>query len=285
MTSALPSPSLQRLQRVGIPLGAIALTLLFVIAGFPYDRIRDTVASKAGQALRAQIRMAEFGPTLTLLGPGLQAKGLDIAFADGQRLAFESVRIRPAWSFSWLRGHPAFHVDLAAAEGRAIGTLSTGAEPGFDGVLEHVDLAKLPLEAALSGLSLDGIADARVDLQRTAAGPRGSLDITAKGGSIALPGMPVALPFETLTAKTELTETNLAEGLSVDLQGPMLTAQITGNVGQAAVLSMAKLDLQLRMKVVDPSLRPMLAGAGLRFAQDGSAEMHLMGSAGQPLLR
>jgi hypothetical protein len=57
MTTALPSPALRRLQHIGIPVGALLLTLFFVATGFPYDRVRDVVASKASLALRAQIRI------------------------------------------------------------------------------------------------------------------------------------------------------------------------------------------------------------------------------------
>lgn len=285
MTTALASPALRRLQRVGIPAGAVLLTLFFVALGFPYDRLREVVASRASQALHARIQMASFTPTLSLLGPGLRATGLDVTFADGGRFTADDARVRPAWSTSWLRGRPALHVDLRAAQGHAVGTLVLGAEPGFDGRLEEVDLARLPLEAALPGLSLDGTAHATVDLRRMPAGPRGSFDLTASGGSVALPGFPVALPFETLTAKAELTDEALARDLDVDLQGPMLTAKIRGTVGQAPLVAGAPLDLQLTMKVVDPSLRPMLAGTGLRFAPDGTAEMRLTGTIGRPLLR
>lgn len=285
MTLALPGLTLRRLQRFGIPVGAVLLTLLFVVTGFPYDRMRDVVASKAGEALRAEVRIVELGPALTPFGPALSAKGVDVAFAGGRRFTLESARVRPAWSLSWLRARPAFHVDLVAAQGRAVGTLVLGGEPGFDGSFEQLDLARLPWDAALGGLSLDGIAQARVNLRSTAAGPRGSVDIEAKAGSVALPGVAVALPFETLRAKTEVTEAHLAENLDVDLQGPMLTAAITGNVGPSPTVMNAPLELQLKMKVVDPALRPMLAGSGLRLGQDGTTEMRLTGTAGRPLLR
>lgn len=285
MSAVLSNPSFQRLQRIGIPVGAVLLTLFFVAAGFPYDRVRDLVAAQVGRALQAEVRMRSLGPSLSLLGPGVHVEGLDVALAGGQRLALDEATVRPAWSMSWLRGRPALHVDLAGPQGRAVGTLTLGAEPGFDGDLDQVDLSKLPLESALSGLSLDGIASGTLDLRRTGAGPRGSFDLEARGGSVALPGVPVALPYETLEAKGKLTDQLLAEGLEVALTGPMLTAQISGTVGQAAIPAAAPLDLALRVQVVDPSLQPMLMGTGLRFGQDGSAEMKLTGTAGRPMLR
>lgn len=285
MSAILSNPSLARLQRIGLPIGAVLLTLFFVAVGFPYDRVRDLVAARAGQALQARVRMASLGPSFSLLGPGVHVTGLDATLANGQRVTLDEATVRPAWSTSWLRGRPSLHVDVSGALGRAAGTLTLGAEPGFDGDLYDVDLAKLPLESALSGLSLDGIATGSVDVQRTATGPRGRFDLEAKGGSVALPGIPVALPFETLAAKALLTDQYLAEGLAVNLQGPMLTAQISGNVGQAPMPMAAPLDLQVRVQVVDPSLQPMLAGTGLRFGPDGSADMKLTGTAGRPLLR
>ncbi|MCC6640387.1 MAG: type II secretion system protein GspN [Deltaproteobacteria bacterium] len=283
--TALSSPALRRVQRVGIPIGAVLLTLLFVAIGFPYDRLRDVVAAKAGQALGAQIRMTSLAPAVSLAGPGVAVTGLAVTLADGRQLAIEKARVRPAWSPAWLRGRPALHVDVEAAEGHAVGTLVLGAEPGFAGTLSDVDLAKLPVAGMLPGLSLDGTANGDVDLRTTPAGPRGTIDLAAHGGSVALPGLPVALPFETLTARAELSDASLAGGVDVDLQGPMLTARLRGNVGRAPVVTNAPLDLQLQLAVVDPSLRPMLAGTGLRLAQDGSAEMRLTGSVGRPLLR
>lgn len=285
MTAALPSPSLQRLQRIGIPLGAVLLTLFFVAVRFPYDRIRDVVTAQASQALGAQVKVASLGPSFSLLGPGISVTGLDVLLPGGQRVQLDLADVRPAWSTSWLRGRPALHVDLAGPQGRAVGTLRLGDEPGFDGDLHEVDLARLPLESFIQGLSLDGIAEAEIDVVRTAAGPRGRVSIEATSGSVALPGVPVALPFETLKASTKLTDQHLAEGLTLDLAGPMLTARVSGNVGQSPAPIAAPLDLQLTLRVVDPSIQPMLAGTGLRFAPDGSAEMRLTGTAGRPLLR
>ncbi len=285
MAATLAGPVFGRLQRIGIPVGAALLTLFFVALGFPYDRVRDLASSTLSRVLGAPVRIGSLGPTLTVFGPGVRVTALEITFAGGRRVAVDDARVRPAWSLGWLRGNPAIFVDAVAAEGHAVGTVSLAGEPGFAGALSDVDLAKLALGDALAGVSLDGVASADVDLHQTAAGPRGSLDLTAVKGSIALPGLPVALPFETLSAKARATDTAVAEGLEVDLQGPMLTAQVTGSVGLAPTVTNAPLDLQVTMKVVDPSLRPMLGGTGLRFAQDGTARIRLSGTVGRPLVR
>lgn len=283
--AAAPNPTLRRAQRIGIPVGAVLLTLFFFAIGFPYDRLRDVVAAKAGALFGVQVRMASFVPTLSVFGPGVAASQLAITLPTGRQIAIERARVRPAWSTAWLRGRPALHVDLTAAEGHAIGTLVLGGEPGFSGTLSDVELASLPTAASLPGLSLDGTARAEVDLRATPAGPRGAIDVAAQSGSLALPGLPVALPFETFTATAKLTDAALASDLDVSLVGPLLSARVRGNVGQSPLPANAPLDLRVEVKVVDPSLRPMLAATGLRFAQDGTAEMRLSGSVGRPVLR
>lgn len=285
MAAVAPGSALGRLQRIGIPIGAALLTLVFVALGFPYDRLRDLAASAAGRALGTQVRIGALGPTLTSFGPGLRLTAVEVVLSGGRRVALESVRIRPAWSLGWLRGSPAFFVDVVAAEGHAVGTVSLGGQPGFDGTLADVDLAALALGDVLAGISLDGVASGDVDLHHTAAGPRGRVDLTASGGSVALPGLPMALPFETLSAKARATDAAIAEGLEIDLRGPMLTAQVTGTIAQSALVANASLDLQAAVTVVDPSLRPMLGATGLRLAQDGSARMRVSGTVARPLVR
>ena len=55
MALAPQSPALRRLQRIGIPVGFVLLTLAFVAAGFPYDRIRDVVAARASAKMRSPL--------------------------------------------------------------------------------------------------------------------------------------------------------------------------------------------------------------------------------------
>lgn len=281
----MPSPALQRLQRYGIPIGALLLIAFFVLLGFPWDRVRDLVASRAGSALGARVSLGGLGPGLSLRGPVLRADAVQVAWPDGDRLVLDRVAVRPALSLAWLKLDPALFVDAESDRGRAVGTLVLGEEPGFDGTLERVDLARLPLEAQLGGAALEGMAEVELDVWRSPRGPRGELQFEATAGSLALPGVPLALPYESLTGEARLTEEKLVDDLELDLRGPMLTALVTGDVGASPVMASAPLDLELRVQVVDPQIQPMLSGTGIRFGQDGSAEMRLLGTAGRPVLR
>ena len=153
-----------------IPVAAALLTLLFVVTGFPYDRLAPAVAARVSQVLGAQVSIASLGPSLSLLGPGVRASGLSVLWPDGSQLRLDSLRVRPAWSFAWLRGRPAFALRLAAPLGQVNGTLIVGSAPGFDGTVRDLELAKLPLQNLVPGASLDGKASGDLDLTNTPGG-------------------------------------------------------------------------------------------------------------------
>lgn len=268
-----------------ILIAATLLTLCFVAIGFPYERLAPTVAARVSQALGAQVSIESVGPSLSLLGFGVRASGMTVAWPDGSQLKLDSVRMRPAWSFAWLRGRPAVALRLAAPLGQADGTLVLGAAPGFDGAIHGLELAKLPLQGLVPGASIDGKASGDLDITTTPGGARGSFHVDARDGSVGLPNLPFALPYTTLRAEVRLTDAALAEISSLELEGPLLSMRASGSVGRAAVLLAAPLNLTVRIQAKDASVGPLLTAAGLRLGADGSSELRITGTAGQPLLR
>ncbi|HTF33854.1 MAG TPA: type II secretion system protein GspN [Myxococcota bacterium] len=268
-----------------IPLGAALLTLLFVVAGFPFDRLAPSLAARVSQGLGAQVSIASVGPSLSLLGPGVRASGVSVAWPDGSQLRLDSLRVRPAWSFAWLRGRPALALRLAAPLGQLNGTLTLGSESGFDGALHEFELAKLPLQSLVPGASIDGKASGDLDITTTPGGARGSFHVEARDGSLGLPNLPFALPYTMLRTDVRLTDAALAEISSLELDGPLLSLRASGSIGRAALLLAAPLNLSVRIQAKDSSVGPLLAAAGLRMAADGSADLRITGTAGQPLLR
>jgi len=289
--AAKPTPStglveLPRWVRTrAIPVGAAVLTLLFVVTGFPYERLAPSVAAKASQALGAQVSIASVGPSLSLLGLGVRGSGIVVAWPDGSQLKLDSVRVRPAWAFAWLRGRPALALRLAAPLGQAKGTLTLGPEPGFDGTLSNLELGKLPFQSFVPGASIDGKANSDLDVTTTLAGARGSVHVEARDGSLGIPNLPFALPYTSLRTDVRLTDAALAEVSSFELEGPLLSLRGSGSVGRAALALAAPLNLTLRVQAKDAAVGPMLAAVGLRMGADGSAELRITGTAGQPLLR
>jgi hypothetical protein len=97
--------------------------------------------------------------------------------------------------------------------------------------------------------------------------------------------VPLALPFATLHAELALTDAALAQIDTFALDGPLLGATAKGSVGRAPFLNAAPLQLELRIEAKDASIRPLLSQAGLRFGSDGAAQLRVLGTVGQPLLR
>jgi type II secretion system protein N len=280
---SLPRP----LRLFGLPLAALLLIGFFVFLGFPWERVREAVERAASGASGARVAFAELSPGLSLGGPVLVARGVSIdARAGSAAWKLDEVRLRPAWSLAWLRGHPAVSADVRAPEGRLAGVFRIGPEPGFDGRVEDVALARLPLGDAVPELALDGLASADVDLRAGGgAGPEGHVKLEVRDGSIALPGMPMALPFESLDADVELGGELLARLSDVSFQGPMLALVGSGTIGAAASAADAPLDLQIQIEAREPAARPVLESLGIRLGRDGKGSARIGGSLGAPQVR
>lgn len=283
VTAARPSPS-PGLRRAGLAAAALVLTAFFFVMSFPWDRLGDATAARVGQLLGADVAVAHLSTSWLPL-PGFRASGVRMHWPDGRSLELEQASVRPAFSTAWLRGRPALFVSLAAPLGTARGTLLPAGPPAFAGRLGVPALARLPLTMLVPELSLDGRADADVDLRLLPDGPRGEARFEAHDGSLALPGLPVALPYTTLRGELGFTDAASVEVRSLSLEGPMLAADAKGSVGRAPIPQLAPLDLELHVQVRDASLRPALAGAGLRFGPDGAATLHLRGTPQRPLLQ
>jgi hypothetical protein len=176
-------------------------------------------------------------------------------------------------------------VGLATPLGSARGTLVPAGPLAFDGHLGVPSLARLPLQRFVPDLSLDGRVEADLDLRVLPDGPRGEASFEAQDGSIALPGVVVALPYKTLRGELGFTDAALVEVRSLSLDGPMLSADAKGTVGRAPTPQLSPLDIELHVQVRDASLRPMVAGAGIKLGPDGSGTVHLRGTPQRPQLQ
>jgi len=271
------------LRLVVIPLAGLLLFLLFLHLRFPYDRLGGLVAAQIGQLTQSQIQVGELSPRLSLAGPGLSATGVTAVTRTGARIQFERAFLRPAWSLAWLRGNPAVHLDLAGTLGEAEG-VATLRVPGFHGHVRGIELAHLPLSAALPGSSLHGVADLAIDLEVGESGPVGSSGFDVKNGLLGLPGLPIQVPFTSLVGELHLGGENLAELSGLVLEGPLVSARASGTLGHAARVEAGELKLALDISA-QPGLRPPLQAAGIALAADGTAKLQVTGTPGRPQIR
>ena len=270
---------------LGTTLACILLTLLFLFMGFPYDRLGERLAAELSRGNGTQLSFQELGPYVSLAGPGFEATGARIATADGIRLQLDRARLRPAWSLAWLRLTPAIHLDLEGPPGRIIGVVTLGQAPGFAGRLEAIDLAQLPKNLVAPGAVLDGTLDAVVDLQAGSPGPQGNISLNAHEGSLGVPDLlPMAIPFDELSASLRLGDGAFLEVESLETQSALFSAQVSGTVATAVSFANAPLNLQVKLQT-DPAFRTTLQGLGIRVSRDGNATLRIRGTPTAPVIR
>jgi type II secretion system protein N len=232
VTAAVPGSAGGRLQRIGVVAGCVLLTALFTFLLFPWERLAPWVSRQIAAGSGAQVSVHGTRAGIGWLGPRLRVDGVSLRWADGRALQLDSGSVRPALSFSWLRGAPALAVDARGPGIEGHGTLWPD-RPAFDGAIETGDAAALLTSwIPPGGPSLSGPLRARLDLTtpRAAGPPTGTIQLSGKDGSLALPGLPMALPYQSLagTLRLELGRPLRIDGLK--LTGPLLSLEASGTV-------------------------------------------------------
>ncbi len=282
--SFLEAPIPRPLLWVGIPIAAVVLIALFVFLGFPYARVADLAGRQLSEASGHEISIGEIHPRITIGGPGFSVSNLVLTSEQRQRYEIDPLRLRPAWSLSWLRGQPALHVDLTSAMGKAVGTVVLGDEPGWEGNLSQLDLAQLPLPTG-SGVALSGRLDADADLTLAANGPSGVLHFAAADGTLSHSRLPIDIEYTTVQGDIVLGEKSLAEIRELVLDGPTLSAAVTGNVARGQKRGRELLDLSVELQLKPSPMRAMLRGLGVALDADGRTSFSLGGTVQSPKLR
>jgi type II secretion system protein N len=268
--------------RRGLAIAAAALLLLvFAAARFPYARLLPPLLDSARAATGAEIDVADLGLGLGLAGPHVVASGVRVRWPAAPELSFDAVRVRPAWSFAWLSGTPLWHVDASGAPGSFRGSVAPGRVAGE---WREVDTAALPW-ALLGALApLQGRVSGEVDLAQSEGAWQGTAEITGSGGSVDLPGLPVAIPFVALAAHLEVSPA-LVTLSSGRIEGPLVTANVGGTATAAGgAFSAWPLDLAVEIESVDPALRGYLGPLGIPVEGNGRAKVRVTGTLAAPYL-
>ncbi len=274
----------RQLKAAGIALAGAALIAGFIVAGFPYDRLGEYIEAQVQRATGVALAIGTLEPSLGFAGLGLRANDLTLSWPEGERLALDTARLRPAWSLSWLRGVPAIRAQLAGPLGEADGTLTFNGFGAWNGDFYDLDLAGLPIKSVWPDAALEGSAKAFVDLRMGDAGLDGRVKFEAHDGTVVLPTLPMALPYDGLSGDIEFGGDVLATVNFLDLAGPLLSAEVTGTVGHAPVVANAPLSLRVVVRA-QPGVRPLLESVGLRVKSDGSARITISGTTSNPVVR
>jgi type II secretion system protein N len=267
---------------LAITIAAVALTTFFLISGFPYDRLAPRVAATLESLTGARVSIGGLDLGMSWFAPQLRASQVQVTWPGAKPVAFESLRVHPAVSMSWFRGAPALAIALSSPLGEADGTVVVGAEPGFDGELRNVSLALLPIGDVAAGTSIDGRADATIDLAMSEAGLQGSVRFEAKNGSLTLPVLPIGVPFEKLTGDLALGGDVVAKLTSLDLAGPLVALTASGTIGKGATTELSPLALSARIEAREPAVRSLLQRQGVALDANGGAAVTIDGTLGAP---
>ncbi len=266
-----------------IGLGCVLLTLFFLYRGFPYQRLGDRFARSLSHSTGSRVTIQELRPRLQLAGPGIEITGLRVARPDGTRWSIERALLRPAWSLSWLRLEPALHARTEIAGGIAE-CVFTRAEPSvWQGHLSEVDLARLPVTALWPDAAFSGTVAGQFDLHSSPLGPDGIVRLEASNGTLSLPGISAAVPFDQLTAALKLGENFLFQIQSLRIRSPLFSATVKGSIVRGPSTAEATVDLQIQLSA-EPAVRPALEAAEIRVSADGRVTLRVGGTLAAPVI-
>jgi type II secretion system protein N len=276
-------------ERGGLSTAAIGaacalVTLVFAIAGFPYEPLARRFAYEL--EARTGTRLAHQSVTgfFSFAGPGVAWTGVAITTAGGTELVFDAARVRPAWSLAWLRLRPALRLDLDGPAGRVTGVATLGSAPGFRGELAELDLAALPADRAWPGAALAGTGQAALDVRAGAERPEGSVRFEASEGNLAVRGLPLALPFAVLRGELELGGEGFAEIRALHAEGPLFQADAKGRIGRAERFAQAPLEIDIEIQA-EPRFAATLEQVGIRGARGGPTTLRVRGTPEAPQVR
>lgn len=264
-------------RRLALALLAALAILASAVAFFPAERLAPAVIARIEAASGARAALDEIALGLDWSGPYAQLEGLSLVWTDDSALTIDSLHVAPEWSLAWLRGAPAARLVSAAAFGQFEGRLSAA---GIAGQLRGLDLAQLPRAwFGESGAPLEGPLDARIEAAQLAGQWSGAASLSGRGGVLALPGMPVAVPYETLDGRVALDALGNLALEQIALRGPLASCTASGRVstGYAGPAS-GPIDVVVEVTHLDPALAPLLASYGLALEDGGTRRVHVGGT-------
>jgi type II secretion system protein N len=267
---------------VGIPI-VIALILIFIFLGFPWDSLARRVAAEISAASGSTVSIDHLAPALTSRGPVLRARDVVIEHPAVDHVRLLVLEIAPRFSSSWFRGEPTLGIWADTELGLVDGVLGLGATSSFDGRVERVELSQLPLRLDASGLRLSGLLDADANVALDPNGTlKGRVAFSSPSLVIESRGLPMAIPFTHAEGVIVILENGATQIESVSLEGDLLEGELSGEIGLVHRSQAPPIDLTAKFRIVDPMLRRLAPGAGIPMSQNGEIAVRVGGTVDAP---
>lgn len=267
---------------ITLPIAALLL-VAFLVLLFPWDSLGRRIAWEISRASGARVDVPNLAPALTARGPVLRALDVTIEHPAVDRLQLFELEIAPRFSTSWFGGDPTLRIWARSGLGNLDGVLRLGSESAYAGDVSEVELARLPLRLDASGVRFAGILSATADVALDPNGTlRGRVDFESPSLSIQSKQLPIAIPFSHATGTIEILESGATRIESVVLEGQLVEAELSGEIGLVHRSQSPPIDLTAHIRVVDSTLQQLAASAGLRLSSTGEANVRLSGTIDTP---
>ncbi len=281
LAAPLPKPVI----RIGTPIAAVLLTSFFIVLGFPYHHLTNRVAARVAATLGVEIAAAESGLTLGRQGPGFRFENVSVALPTGETYDLDSARFGAAWSLSWFVADPSFFFAVRSPLGTADGTFRFGNDVAWSGSISETSLTELTFLEQLLPFGVTGTLDARGDVATREGLPQGPLSFDLRDGSLSHPDIPLDIPYATIHGAVSFGGEQFVSIETFDLLGPMLNLSVSGTIGLAEEFSDRPLDLNVGFKDVAPQMRSIVGALGAKVQRDGTSQLHVTGTPGNPAFR
>lgn len=275
--------ALGSLSKAALVLAAILLVIVFIAFLFPWDAVARRLEFEIGRASGSGVSISELAPALTARGPVLRARDVTIQHPAVERVRISALEVAPRPSLSWLSGDPALRVWADTELGLADGVLELGDEPSYIGNVSRVELSRLPLRLEATGISLSGELEADANVALNPNGTlQGRVDFASPSLVIQSNQLPIAIPFTHAEGTLEILETGATQIQTVQLEGPVVTGELSGEIGLVHHSQSPPVDLQVDFQILDPSLQQMAPAAGFPVDAKGKASVQIRGTLDQP---
>jgi len=281
LTARLP----RKLRGLGIPLAATALTLFFIVIGFPYHHLTNQAAATVGESLGVEFEAGDSGFTFGLNGPGLRFNNIDLATQTGDTYALDALRFGPAWSLSWFMLEPTLFFEIESPLGNAEGKISPGENPSIDATIQNAILTDIAfLEQALP-FKLTGTMSAQASIESANDHYDGPFSFDLADGNISTEALPAEIAYDTVHGEVMMGGEYFVAISTFELLGPMFNANMKGHISNGVAEADRSINFDLTFSDILPPLQATIEALGAKVDPDGTAKIHIGGTLEAPVFR
>jgi len=267
----------------GIVSVALALILVFVLVGFPWDSLARRLAWQISAAIGGSVSIESLSPALTQRGPVLRARQVVVDHPAIARVRLEELELAPRWSSSWFTGEPTLRIWAKSELGLVDGVFSVGEVSSFIGRVQRVELAKLPLRLDGSGVRLSGRLDADAEISLDRKGSLlGRVAFSSPSLVIHSDQLPMPIAFSHAEGVILILENGATQIESVSFEGELIEGELSGEIGLVHRSESPPIDFQAEFRIVNPILRGLAPGAGIPISADGGISVRISGTLDAP---